>query len=515
MPADILQAYAGVNNPPQLIVVPLRDEPREKVVYRILPLGKHHDHLAYNQSLNNVVSAALERIFLIKDAAAPNGCRRPVQAVPGAYGANIDLRRYLDRLSRHLGQRTCPISHEEFCETYRGGKRLMYIREAETLKLYPIERKDANVNYFMKAQAQMPGKAPRGISPRSPRYNIELGCYIKPIEHDIYRAIDKVYGDPTVACGMNAFDLGELAKSKWDGMNDPVLVEIDASHFEQHVGRQALQFEHTVYQRVYKNDKLLRRLLSWQTNLKGYANVRDGFLKWAIDAMRCSGDVTTGVGNKIIMCGLVYAFMRSIGAKPCMLNQGDDCCLFVERHLLQLVLNRCQPFFAAFGFDVRVDGVRDHLEEMVFCQMSPVFDGIRWVMCRNPTTACTKDLLMFRDLSTEKKWDEMRASVADCGLALAGHLPVMGAFYDCLKRGAENASTHKTALGMEWWAKGLKRSGRTRVTDAARVSFYASFDITPAEQVALETFYDNYVPCFTPPQVHEVSYPPETLQILQ
>lgn len=496
-------------------MVQLRDEPKKRVVYRILPLGKHHDHLVYNQSLNNIVSAALERIFLIRDNNAPLGCRAPVQAVPRAYRANLDLRRFMNKVSWSAGKRSCPISREDFCETYRGGKKAMYIREAKTLELTPVMKKDAYISYFMKASPAMPGKAPRGISPRSPRYNIELGRYLKPVEHDIYRAIDQVYGEPTVACGMNVFELGELANEKWNNMHDPVLVEIDASHFEQHVGRQALQYEHTLYNRIYSNDKELRRLLSWQTGLKGFANVRDGVLKWQIDAMRCSGDVNTGMGNKIIMCGLVYAFMRSVGARPCMLNQGDDCCLFVERPLLQRLLGACQPFFATYGFDVRVDGVREHLEQMVFCQMSPVYDGARWVMCRNPTTACTKDLIMFRDLSTKEKWDEFRSAVANCGLALAGHLPVMGAFYSCLKRNAVLNSCRKTDLGMEWWAKRLERGKRREVTLEARNSFFKAFNITPAEQESLESYYDTYEPCFTKPQGPEVTFPPVLLQILQ
>ena len=109
----------------------------------------------------------------------------------------------------------------------------------ESLKVSPIEEKDSYLNAFVKCEkinrtAKL-DPAPRIIQPRKPRFNVCLGRYIKPIEHAIYRAIDKVFGSPTVVKGMNATERGLLLARKWARFSDPVAIGIDAKRFDQHV----------------------------------------------------------------------------------------------------------------------------------------------------------------------------------------------------------------------------------------------------------------------------------------
>jgi hypothetical protein len=47
-------------------------------------------------------------------------------------------------------------------------------------------------------------KAPRNISPRSPEFNILLGCYIAHLEKLMFRILERVCGFPVVFKGMNA-----------------------------------------------------------------------------------------------------------------------------------------------------------------------------------------------------------------------------------------------------------------------------------------------------------------------
>lgn len=47
-------------------------------------------------------------------------------------------------------------------------------------------------------------KAPRNISPRSPEYNVLLGCYIAHLEKALFRILERVCGFPVVFKGMNS-----------------------------------------------------------------------------------------------------------------------------------------------------------------------------------------------------------------------------------------------------------------------------------------------------------------------
>lgn len=47
-------------------------------------------------------------------------------------------------------------------------------------------------------------KAPRNISPRSPEFNVLLGCYIAHLEKALFRILERVCGFPVVFKGMNA-----------------------------------------------------------------------------------------------------------------------------------------------------------------------------------------------------------------------------------------------------------------------------------------------------------------------
>jgi hypothetical protein len=72
---------------------------------------------------------------------------------------------------------------------------------------------------FVKAEkinfTAKPDPAPRVIQPRDPRYNVEVGVYLRPLEHSIYRAIAEVYGGPTVMKGYSAEGVAQQMRGMW------------------------------------------------------------------------------------------------------------------------------------------------------------------------------------------------------------------------------------------------------------------------------------------------------------
>lgn len=101
-----------------------------------------------------------------------------------------------------------PLTRQEFVDCYSGRKRTIYERAAASLTARPLEDRDAVLKTFVKCEKLPLGKlitgAPRVIQPRDPRYNVEVGRYLKKMEHRIVNGIAEVFGAPTVFKGINS-----------------------------------------------------------------------------------------------------------------------------------------------------------------------------------------------------------------------------------------------------------------------------------------------------------------------
>jgi len=77
----------------------------------------------------------------------------------------------------------------------------------------PVKEKDAWLSTFVKAEklniSAKPDPAPRVIQPRDPRYNVELGRYLRHSEEYLFKAIDKVFGGRTIFKGISADTAGQ------------------------------------------------------------------------------------------------------------------------------------------------------------------------------------------------------------------------------------------------------------------------------------------------------------------
>lgn len=444
-----------------------------------LDFGAHHN------SLENLLRAVMERVFFVKLDGRHVAPPRP------ARGAFLTLTGFRKRVLRRLNKGP-QMTRTQFVESYTGHRRTRYEHALADLILCPVKREDAFSSPFVKCEktnfTAKPDPAPRLISPRSARYNIEVGVYIKPLEHELYKAIDCVFGARVVAKGANAVDRATMLRDAWDDFAHPVAVSLDASRFDQHVSVDALRFEHLFYTSAYDSDRHLTMLLSWQLETLGYGRTQDdGFLKYKVRGTRCSGDMNTSCGNVIIMCAMMHGFFSNIGVRARLVNDGDDCVVVVEKEDVQILCDTVESYFELFGFTMRIDGLCDEFEEVDFCQCRPVFDGDRWIMSRDPRLCYVKDLMVTRPLLSEHEWRAHCTAIALSGLALAGNLPVFRSFYRRL-----NLRSRKPALlnsGMWYWSRGLEVKD-SPPTSAARLSFWKAFNITPHQQRAIEDVYD-------------------------
>lgn len=454
---------------------------------RFANIGANHHFGVHNSNIDNAERAVSERVFNIK---AECGFVEPPVPRTGIFHERLSNFRSL--LIGNMPP-TSRIDENEFLEYYAGRKRVVYQKAADSLKIREVTREDSYLSSFVKAEkinfSKKPDAVPRLIQPRSPRYNVSIGCYIKPMEHDLYHAIDEVFGTPVVAKGKNALQRGKIIRDAWDSLVDPVAIFMDASRFDQHVSKQSLEYEHSIYLSLFDNDPELRRLLSWQLHNKGFIRAADGTLKYQVTGMRCSGDMNTALGNVLLMCALMHKYLNTAAKGGFrLINDGDDSVVMVERKYYNNVKQGCKKWFLEMGFTMKYEGETDVFEKIEFCQSQPVFTGVEWVMCRDPRIVLDKDLVSVRPVYDQRTWAKQLTAIAQCGLALAGNLPVFGSFYNTLHQG--ETVQRELLTGMDYLARGMT-GHKTSVHQLSRLSFYNAFGITPDEQEALERYYDT------------------------
>jgi hypothetical protein len=218
--------------------------------------------------------------------------------------------------------------------------------------------------------------------------------------------------------------------------------------------------------------------------------------------------MNTAMGNVLIMCGLMWIYCQELEVKARLLNDGDDCVTIIERADLSRFTVGFEAWFAEMGFKMTVEEPVDVFERIVFCQSQPVFDGKRWLMVRDPRKTLAKDLITFQGVGNLKQWNRVRAAISECGLALAGGIPVLDSFYRCLGRGAGADMNHEAvSYGFRQLSKGMRRHSKP-ITEEARYSFYRAFGWLPDAQRSLESSYDQ-TPLYWSPTNDEASgFPP-------
>lgn len=463
---------------------------------KTIPIPHNFIH-SHNNDISTLTHSVKERILSCKNLIGEQDAPPRVNTVV----VKQMLAPFRRGMYKFLPRGLSPVSRQKFVEFYKGRKRTIYETARTNLDLFGLQTYHSYISNFVKFEKIVKELAvPRNISPRRPEYNIEVGRYLKPIEHTVYKCIQLVFGSdtPIVSKGLNANEVGEAIAQKWDCFDNPVAIGADASRFDQHVSRAALEFEHGVYKTMYGGDKKLKRLLKRQLFNRMVGRCPDGVIKTTVEGVRMSGDMNTAMGNCIIMCAIVYSFFSRHGIHGELINNGDDCVLFVEKADEHMVLERFPQFCWDLGFLMEMEEPVHTLEEIEFCQTHPICTGDQWVLVRNFPSSIAKDSVSTKPLRTPTEFNTMRLSIAQCGMALAGNVPVYGAFYRMLARGAGcRVDGDDTMSGMKYLARGMT-TGNV-VSDIARESFFHAFGYSPDEQIALEREYEKIDLCFSCP----------------
>lgn len=435
----------------------------------------------HNSSVHNLMRGVAERVLYVSEDGVLRPCRKPKAKV---FTRLAGLR---DSLVRHL-RPTTVVPREEYPSLYHGRKQKIYTRALDSLMAKKIARKDSYVSTFVKAEkinfSAKGDPAPRVIQPRSPRYNLEVGRYLKLFEKELCRGFRRCFGYEVVLKGLNADGVATHLWESWCTFRDPVAVGLDASRFDQHVSVDALRYEHSVYNDVFRS-KELRNLLEWQLRNRGFGRVGDTVIEYEVDGCRMSGDINTGMGNCLIMSSIVLGYFESVGLNARLANNGDDCVVICERRDLPKLASIDQ-WFADFGFKLTREPAVDVFERIEFCQAQPVFVGPGYRMVRNPWTAMSKDCVSLLGWDNKDAFDTWRNAIGTCGLELTRGVPVWESFYKAIHTPGNfrGGIEHVYDSGLGYMARGVAGG---QIQSEGRASFWRAFGILPDLQLAMES----------------------------
>lgn len=387
-------------------------------------------------------------------------------------------------------------SLEEFPNLYSGRRHVVMKNASDSLAVEgPVTGKDAVVYAFAKVQSEDVAADPRAIQARCPRYHVSLGRFLKVNEKAFYHGVDNWFGERTIVKGLNGAEVGRLIARKFESYDSPVAIGLDASRFDRSVSIPMLRWVHNHYYAHLGKIPELQQLLEWQLVNRGKAKARDGKVEYTVDGGVMSGDIDTSLKGCLIMCALVAGWSRHIGVKIKLVNNGDDCVAFMSERDRVRFTGGMREWMDGLGFNIVAEEPAYEIEKVEFCQAKPVLDSSgHYVMCRNPVKATVKDAMCRTGLCSDKAQRRWMRAVADCGLALAGDMPIFSAHYAAMDRHAgklkSRASDHAAfAHGLMYMADRMKQ--RFGVTVETRLSFWRAWGILPHEQVAIESYYEH------------------------
>lgn len=464
--------------------------PKPRLVHCLTSLTSRVQFGVHNSSLLNVGRALHERVFRVM---GPDGLECTPQPKPRAIKDSCQW--YRDALVHEC--RRLPVhTIEEVVACYTGQKRSVYELAALSLKTKPLVPSDARIKAFVKAEkiniTAKPDPAPRLIQPRAPRFNLELGRYLRINESRILKSIDAVAGERTVCKGYNVLQVGCIIADKWSRYIDPIAVGLDASRWDQHVSVDALKFEHSIYNGIFRCNNL-KRLLKMQLRNTGIGLAKDGGVRYTVDGCRMSGDINTSLGNCVLMCGLVLSYLRESGVQGSLLNNGDDCVVIMERRDFGVFSSNLATWFLDRGFKLTIEDPVDTLEQVEFCQSQPVCVNGHWRMVRTPKVSIPKDSYTIVSIQSEEDTQAWCTAVGECGLSLNYGVPVLQGLFEKYVEFGSGRVVSKAFKGkvveygnLERLHGMRERRSGIKIASSTRVSFYKAFGVDPTTQEVLE-----------------------------
>nr|WKV34442.1 MAG: RNA-dependent RNA polymerase [Riboviria sp.] len=376
-----------------------------------------------------------------------------------------------------------PIPLEEVALCFPANKRKLYKQVVQSLSESGLTMRDVRVTAFVKQEKlQDTSKDPRMIQYRSPRFNVMLARFTRPLESTLYGLRD-VDGQRMVAKGMNMRKRALTLRRMWLTFLDPVALSLDLSRWDMHCNVSLIKIMHLFYLTMIP-DKEFKGLLSHQ--LLNIVLTKGG-LRYKVQGNVMSGDMTTALGNCVLIIIIQLTLRKLTGIHFKILDDGDDHVVLVERHEAQLLMSKMELWFKSLGLSLRVDGQTDEFQNIVFCQHKPIYHHGVWEMMPDPrkvlATAFTVTGKRDVQVYLREVWG-MRA-------LLHQGQPILGPIFRNLTLKyppiAHNRGTQYVGLDRLTKADGRSTIEIHDVELEARQQVYVMWGFEPDDQVRLES----------------------------
>lgn len=464
----------------------------------------------FNSSMHNALHAILGRVLCAEQGGVwvPLSCLRPPR-----YHTN-SLESFMTKLCG-LTTLTTPYERSEFPMQFRGRKRISYQQAVNALESDGLLPQDSDIRMFLKfekdVRSDKPGRIPRVISPPGTKFLVELGRFVRKVEHQIYSRVDEVFGSSVVVKGRNADEVGEIIAAHWNSFTDPVALDCDVEKLDRSFDEEMLNWTHRPVKASFSGSDLdlVTSLLATQLKPKVKGRMDDGFFSYTTSGTLTSGQPNTSLAGVLAVCGSLFEVAERTGIKFKVVDAGDDFTVFCERRDLGKLWQGLDAVFKSHGFTLTRSEIRNEIEQIEFCQCHPIKVGVSYRMARNARSAAVKDAASTKPIDQVGTFCGWVNAVGNSGLAMHSGVPVAQSFYNMMIRSAihqvASLTLSKRKLkkvrhlmrtfelesgGLKYWSKRMSPL-MTDITWESRVSYYIAFGVTPTEQLLLEQRYDN------------------------
>jgi hypothetical protein len=206
------------------------------------------------------------------------------------------------------------------------------------------------------------------------------------------------------------------------------------------------------------------------------------------------------MGNKLIVCGLMWEYFREIGLDASLANMGDDCVIFTEKSNLKILQDTLKKWWLKRGYNAITENPCYELEKVEFCQSNPVEVNGEWIMVRNPEKALAKDCITLSSSETPAQIASAYMAISTCGRIINSGVPISFALHSAIHR-ASKKYTKDVVINDDFMFRQIEFGNfermrgltfkRRLISDETRLSYYRAFGIAPDTQILIEEYYNS------------------------
>lgn len=351
-----------------------------------------------------------------------------------------------------------PLSLEQSCSRFKGPRRRVYQKKLGELQAmglggsdYPCGRTFVLQNHIKNEPYAKSTAHPRMIRAYDPAVNIVFGTISYGLTAVLKDAINSYVSDkfdfpaPILLSGTNRDVQARTIMRSYEALcartNEPiVIIQLDGNRYDYHVGREAMEWTHKIYQCApsdYKN-QLRDYFRSRERKEKNVIRTNDALITYFSKPQRASGSNDTWLGNTLIACKMIVAVCDLLWRNGCRVMQSfdnsDDIRFLLPKSFLQMFSDAFTRIALEHGFRFEVEAVTEDPRRFLWMQSHLYYDGQKFQLVRDIRRAMTRDMCSARNFADKDYYYGWLAAVGYGGLITFGNVPILSAMYDCMWR---------------------------------------------------------------------------------